>query len=285
MSVLNQKISYYPSIQETKKGRPVSLLTILQSDKHETIIATLRNETDPLKQKSIKESLACFTVAGIFNGRNNQGIISLSGLAAVDLDSVEGYDPLQVLNELKKIPFIAYCGLSCRGKRLFAIVPFMYPELHERHYAQLVRSFEAIGLPMGDNCHKIISQPRFVSSNTEQTQFSNHQAKKYPLLQHEKKYYLPERLKVIRNNRIPENSFQWCVDQINKRLSFAENKRHSYILQLARYCNLKGIDENDTLIGCFEFISGDFKEYEIKSIVKHVYLKHKDSFNKYPFTD
>ncbi len=147
MSVLYQKVSYYPSMHETKKGKTVSLLTILQSDKHESIITTLRNETDPLKQKSIKESLPCFTVAGVFNGRNNQGIISLSGLAAVDLDSVEDYDPLQVLNELRKIPFIAYCGLSCRGKRLFAIVPFLYPDLYERHYTLLIKSFQDIGLP------------------------------------------------------------------------------------------------------------------------------------------
>jgi len=284
VSILNKNVSYYPSINATKDGKVISLLTILQSEKHKSAIQALRNEPDPIKQKHLKLQLPCFTVAGIFTRRANDSLTQSSGLAAVDLDSVEDYDPIQVLHELKQIPYIAYCGLSCRGKRLFCIIPFQYIDQYTRHYNQLIKSFESIGLPMGDNCHKTTSQPRFVSYNTDETQFFNHDAKKFHLLEPEKIYHYTQSTNKGTKTRKPENAFQWCVNQINKTYSFSENSRHVYVLQLARYCNLKGIYEIEALKGCLYFKSADFKENEIISIVKHVYTHHKNSFGKHPFT-
>lgn len=283
MSILDKPISYYPSIHDTNSGSVVSLLKILESGNHENLIQALRIETDPSNQKRLKESLPCFTVAGIFKGRSKDGLISMSGLAAVDLDSAEDYDPLKVLKELQKLPYIAYGGLSCRGNRLYAIIPFLYPEQYERHYSRLIRSFEDIGFPMGDACHKSISQPRFVSYNTENTQFFNHEAKKYHLLEAERIFSFPNPLMRVNKTELPEDRFQWCANQINKSNTFKENNRHSYIFKLARYCNLKGIDETETLKGCFQFIQPNFNETEVALMVKYVYEKHKNSFNKYPF--
>jgi hypothetical protein len=110
----------------------------------------------------LKENLPCFTVTGTFSRRCEEGIIERSGLAPVDLDSAEDYDKIHLLNELKKIPSIAYAGLSCRGNRLWAIVPFLYPDKYKKHYERLIQSFQDMGFPIGDNCHKQISQPRFV---------------------------------------------------------------------------------------------------------------------------
>ena len=189
MSVLDKKISYYPSKNVTNTGVGVNLLRILQSNEHETKITALRFEVDPDKQKALKESLPCYTVAGLFAGRNKSGLIVPSGLAAIDLDNAEDYDTIHLLNELKKLPYIAYTGLSCRGKRLFCIIPFLHPDKYLKHYERLIKSFEDIGLPMGDTCHKQISQPRFVSFNTDETCFYNHAAKPYHLLQGERTYH------------------------------------------------------------------------------------------------
>ncbi|MBK7439955.1 MAG: hypothetical protein IPI65_00055 [Bacteroidetes bacterium] len=283
MSILHANVSYYPSILASGSGTNVPLLRILDTRKHQSAIINLRNEPNPELQKTLKEKLPCFTVAGIFNRRTNNGLISYSGLAAVDLDSVEDYDPILVMQELKKIPYIAYCGLSCRGKRLFCIIPFLCPELYRRHYTRLIRSFEDIGLPMGDNCHKTISQPRFVSYNTNETHFFNHDAKKYHLLETVRQFhqatYTPS--KQFNNSK---NAFQWCVEQINKQYSFTENQRHNYILHLARYCNLKGIIETETLKEILKFTEQDFTAREITKIVNHVYTAHSNSFNSFPFS-
>ena len=287
MSVLNKNISYYPSITDTTKGIEVNLLQLLQSNKHKVIIEQLRKEPDASIQKAIKETLSCFTVAGIFTKRNAEGLANSSHLAAVDLDSAEDYDVIHLLNELKKIDCIAYAGLSCRGQRLFCIVPFLNPDKYVKQYERLIKSFEDIGLPMGDTCHKTISQPRFVSWNDSSTQFFNHHAKPYSLLPAEKMVHLINKTKSYKRNEAtptPDNAFQWCVEQINKNHLFTQERtRHKYIISLARYCNIKGLPESETMQGCLGYSQPDFTEIEITKIVKHIYAKHIGSYNKLPF--
>lgn len=86
---------------------------------------------------------------------------------------------------------------------------------------------------MGDNCHKVISQPRFVSFNSENSEFLNYEAKRCHLLEPERIYSIP---KTTLTKYIPkiENPFNWCVEQINKNQSFTDNNRHKYIFSLAR---------------------------------------------------
>jgi len=282
MSILNKTVSYFPSITATTQGVEVNLLALLQSNKHKEMILRLR-QSDETMQKQLKEKLPCYTVAGTFSRRCDDGLILPSGLAAVDLDSAENYDAIYLLNELKKIDCIAYAGLSCRGKRLFCIVPFKYPDKYVKHYERLIKSFIDLGLPMGDDCHKRISQPRFVSWNDDSTQFFNHNAKPYYLLPAEKTYFNIRKHDYSGVGAVPDNAFQWCMEQINKSYSFSKGARHDYIIRLARYCNMKGLPESETLQGCIGFTQTDFSETEIKNIVRHIYTTQYESHAKLPF--
>jgi VirE-like protein len=285
MSVLSKLVSYYPSKNATSKGVEVNLLSLLQSDKHKDIIQKLRC-SDAEAQKRLKDELPCFTVAGTFSRRCEEGLKQLSGLAAVDLDSTEKHDKIYLLDKLKENPCIAYAGLSCRGNRLWAIVPFLFPDKYEKHYERLIQSFIDMGLPIGDECHKQISQPRFVSWNDATTQFFNHYATKYHLLPTEKTFHaFSQPVKKIAHAPAPENAFEWCVTQVNKSYEFVKDKRHPYIMQLARYCNIKGLPEQETLNGCLGFAQPDFDEKEITDIVKHIYTTQSNSHNKIPYTE
>jgi hypothetical protein len=287
MSVLNKLVSYYPSIIATNQGLEINLIKLLRSDIHKDYILELRN-SDVQTQKKLKEQLPCYTVTGIFSCRNDKSLITPSGLAAVDLDSAEDYDIISLLHELKKIECIAYAGASCRGKRLFCIVPFLYHDKYLMHYDRLIQSFIDIGLPMGDNCHKRISQPRFVSWNDDTTQFFNHQAKPYHLLPPEKRHHfisMKHNSMHSSGNSLSVDTFKWCKQQIDKSYSFLNGGRHEYVIKLVRYCNLKGVMENETLKGCLSLASEDFPEFEIKKIVMHIYTHHVDSFNKLPFSN
>ncbi len=284
MSVLNKQVSFYPGILDTKKGVELNLLDILRSDTHKDKILEIRQCVDIVKQKELKNALPCFTVAGTFNPRSEKGLIQISGLGCVDLDSAEDYDAIELLKELKKIDSIAYAGLSCRGNRIYCIVPFLYPDKYLKHYQRLIQSFTDMGLPMGDDCHKTLSQPRYVSFNDDSTHFFNHIAKPYHLLPAEKSYHIIKKQKnLISNATASANAFDWCKEQINKNNSFSENGRHAYLVKLARYCNLKGVPESETLTGCLSYIQEDFLEKEIKDIVAHVYTNHADSHNRLPY--
>lgn len=288
MSILNKSISYFPSKNDTQVGVTINLLQLLKSSKHELIISKLRAEKDEVIQKQIKEKLPCFTVSGVFTRRCEDGIIIPSGLAAVDLDSAEDYDVIHLLNELKKIPYIAYIGLSCRGKRLFAIIPLLHHDKYARHYDRLIQSFEDIGLPMGDTCHKAISQPRFVSYNTPETSYFNHSAKPYNLLAPEKSQHFIKPLNANMRSGfhgVPEDPFKWCETQFQKSNAFVEGQRHAYIVSLARYCNIKGLSETETLNGCIAAYDCEgFDSIEISKIINHIYRSHTAGHNTFPFS-
>ena len=70
------------------------------------------------------------------------------------------------------------------------------------------------------------------------------------------------------------DNFQWCVEQINKKISFSNGQRHNYILKLVSLCNFKGLLREDTLIGCLGFVEQDFEEREISNIINYIYKKN-----------
>lgn len=283
MSVLDKNVSYYPNVKSVNSGVTVNLLSILESSKHKDIISKLRNSDIEVREE-IKSNLPCYTVAGVFNSRKIEGLSLLSGLACVDLDSAENYDCIHLLNELKKIDSIAYAGLSCSGKRIYCIVPFKYPEKYQEQYERLIKSFEDMGLPMGDCCHKQISQPRFISFNDSNTQFFNHKARSYALLPTKKTISFPHREKYLKSNlNSNEMMFRWCIEQINKSHVFIKGNRHNYMIYLARYCNLKGLSENFVLNSSQIFSDSEFTSEEINSIVTSIYKKHSNSHSLYPF--
>jgi hypothetical protein len=236
-SILNKTVSYYPENSATEKGIDVNLLKLLKTYKHKAIIERLRAETDIDRQKAIKATLSCYTVAGTFSTRSNAGLLIPSGLACVDLDAAEDFEVLHLSNELRKLPYLGYCGLSCRGKRLFLIVPFATPD-YDRHYERLIQSFTDMGLPMGDQCHKSISQPRYVSYNDETTHWFNHSAKLYHLLPVKRTVHLP--CKVSGNTS--DNPFE-IVERILKKQgnNFQDGNKHNYIFGLCCWLNKMGV--------------------------------------------
>jgi len=67
--------------------------------------------------------------------------------------------------------------------------------------------------------------------------------------------------------------------------SYTEGNQNNYLKSLASYCNVKGIDINETLNGCSQFINEEYSEKRIKEIITSVYNKCKANFNSKPFTE
>jgi len=139
---------------------------------------------------------------------------------------------------------------------------------------------------MGDTCHKTISQPRYISFNTAETCFYNHNAKPYHLLPSEIIYRSipPVNTALVTIPQLgPYNPFKWCENQFQRDHFFIKGGRHKYIVGLARYCNIKGVPESETLYGCIgNYISADFDELEISQIIKHIYTTQSDSLTPSP---
>ena len=274
MNILEKTVSYYPSVSQTTAGVSVSLHTLLTTNKHKERIIALRNSDKEVKA-NLKKELPCYTVGGVFKGRGIEGLVQYSGLAVVDLDKAEEYDTIALLSELKKVDCIAYAGHSCSGNRLFCIIPFKYgPDLYSRQYDALTRSFSDMGLPMGDECHKTISQPRFVSWNSVVTQFFNYQAREYDVLPPEKTMHIPPKKRSIPN----QNPFALSTQILEKQGNyFPDGNKHQYIRNLCRRLNKMGVSktEVEAYIGANLMPLGQIKS----NCITYTFQRYTSEFN------
>ncbi len=266
MSILNSTVSYYPSRSDTESGVRVNLITLLRSRRNEQRILELRSASEE-QQKELKATLPGFTPAGVFHPRTNAGLISLSGIACMDLDDLKEYniDLLDLLKELRKQKFIAYAGASCRANGVYCLVRIMDPLKYTRHYDALVASFKQIGLENAvDPCHRALNQIRYVSYNTPELEWYNHYAEPFHLLASERKYYFHG----SQNHIKVGNKFSWAVRQAEKKYPFIPMYRHKFLLRCAWFCYMKGMSEQETVDGLMEYENEDKGADEIVSIVK-----------------
>ena len=161
VNIFAKQVSYYRSMKQTEQGVTVSILKLLRSEKHKSAIEELRKT----QNEAIKDNLPCYTPSGIFSKRNDKHLIEHSGFVCIDIDKQHNVN-VGNFNELKtliiQIPYVAYCGLSCRGQGYFVLIPIKYPEKHREHYAAICDDFERCNITIDRTCVNL-SRIRFVS--------------------------------------------------------------------------------------------------------------------------
>ena len=164
----------------------ISLGRALLADTWRAKVEAVRAEKNPARQKALKNALPCFTPAGTFSHVGAGGLIQHSGFICVDIDAHDNTDVEDFASLKRKIaavPFVAYCGLSCRGAGYLAIIPIADPAKHREYYKALQADFEKCGLTIDPQC-KDVSRKRFVSWDADP--YINTAARPYS-------YTLPER--------------------------------------------------------------------------------------------
>lgn len=144
------------------------LYRALLSDTWRARVEAVRAAKDEAEQKRLKKALPCFTPSGTFSHVSRNGLLQHSGFISLDID----YNPKAGINkalagfDLKKaveaLPFVAYCGRSCRGAGYVLIIPIADTAKHLEYFRALSYYFERAGLEIDAQC-KDVSRKRFVS--------------------------------------------------------------------------------------------------------------------------
>lgn len=142
MSWLNKQVSLYKNVNalDDPTGTPTTLRHVLFSAFGEAMsnIVRLRklDRSDPWyedKKNSIKKNLPCYTPGALLKTRETGKVVVLerTGLMQLDFDDdkIKNYS----MEELKQavfysLPFVAYCGSSCRGVGFYTLVLIAEPE-------------------------------------------------------------------------------------------------------------------------------------------------------------
>lgn len=168
-TLFTAQVSYLPCVSCNDSDiQTFSLGRILLATQFISDIEKIRAEADPAKQKTLKEKLPCFTPAGTFSHVCKSGLIEPSGFLCADIDynpekginkALDGYN---LKEDIARLPFVAFCGLSCRGTGYFLIIPIEDPAKYREYYKALEADFEKGGITLDPSC-KDISRKRFVS--------------------------------------------------------------------------------------------------------------------------
>ena len=189
-SILDIEVSGFSSYHDATP-KTVNLLQWLQDDSKKKKVEEIRALTDKERVNKMKATLPAITVSGTFKMRKKEDLIAHSGLICIDIDEKDNQH-LGNYHETKRIlstaPFVAYCGLSVSGTGYFAIVPLLYPDKHEQHFAALARLFKTMKINIDAAC-KDITRLRGYSWDSES--YINHNATPFAYIVDDKEPDIP----------------------------------------------------------------------------------------------
>lgn len=126
--------------------RTVNLWNWLHSKKYLNDIVSIRREPDKIKRDGMKAKIPAITPSGTFTHVEAKSLVKHSGLIQFDID-VKDNPLITDFNALKteigkKLPFVAYCGLSASGKGVWGLVPIAQPERHTQCFTAIELVFK-----------------------------------------------------------------------------------------------------------------------------------------------
>ena len=171
-SLFNTRVLFLPNKESQRfpgAAKTDTLAALLLSDTWRTQVEAVRAESDPARQQALKDALPVFLPSLAEGSTLRPQSFVHSGFVVLDLDAkdnpdIEGFDRLK--EEIGAVPYVAYCGRSCRGRGWLLIVPITDPSRHREIYRALLSDFQKIGLKLDPSCINL-NRLRFVSYDPE----------------------------------------------------------------------------------------------------------------------
>lgn len=165
-------------------GSVVNLKEFLLTDRYKEVAERIRQGASVEERHSIKNeiknSIPCATIAGTFSQRDNQHILSYSGLMSIDIDYKGNEQIMHKVPEiLKKLDYITFFAKSISGDGFFAVCKIDYPERFKQHFFAIQQEFAGKGIVIDQSC-KDITRLRFATYDADA--YYNPNAHTYHLL-------------------------------------------------------------------------------------------------------
>ena len=155
------KIQCFKNMYSQNEPYSIELLEWLTSERFKEKVELLRAAPDKATEQRLKDSLPCAMPSLLVDGTH-------SGLIAVDVDAKDNpdYSPQQLKEKVCSIANVYYCGYSCRGKGVFALIPLSDTTKHVEHFTALIERFKNIGIAIDEGCSNV-NRLRYASYDAE----------------------------------------------------------------------------------------------------------------------
>ncbi len=184
MDLRNIQISAYRDVRSQSMPFTVSLWEWITTDKYKSIIEQLRNCSDSEMKAKLKSSLPCSTPSGLFG--NDKELLKHSGLMVVDIDGKDNpdYSAEELKEKISEFVNVAFCGYSCSGLGVWALIPIQDPTKHLEHFRALQEQLIKENIIIDSACSNI-NRLRFASYDSEP--YINENAEMFNIIWEEEK--------------------------------------------------------------------------------------------------
>lgn len=277
-SVLDRQVSCYKSYSDPNPIE-INIATFLNSRKFKSEVDEIRLSDDKKERDKLKALLPAITPSGVFKYRNEAGLIKHSGLIQFDIDykgneHIDNFE--EMISEIGKLSFVAYCGYSTSGYGIWGLVPIAYPDKHKLHLQALKTIFKQYDLKM-DNAPSNVASLRGYTYDDEA--HINHSAELFTYIHKQEEV----RVYSDTNTEISiEQQFARAIKKTQERELFVDGSKHCFLVKLAGYCNAVGIDFET----CIQLVEQNFRSLTDSGInlekpIINVYKGYKNQFAEY----
>ena len=170
-------IRFFENKESQSRPKSIGLLDWLTTDAFKKQVESIRSCDSKDEADRLKSKLPCSMPSMRMDG-------SHSGYIAIDVDGVNHgdnleYTPAELKAKISQIVNVAYCGYSCSGKGVWALIPIFDTTKHLDHFRALEVVFQRIGLKIDSSC-KNVNRLRYASYDPEP--YLNEQAEKFSLI-------------------------------------------------------------------------------------------------------
>lgn len=230
--------------------------------------------------KTIKNSLPCYTFSGTFSTRSKIGLKKHSGLIILDFDKVDDVQSLKdSICDIKYV-FAAFISPSGDGLKVLVKIPAVEQE-HELYFNALHKFFNS---PYLDQSGKDVARLCFESYDPDI--FINPDS----LIWTEKEEKDIENIGVEKHTiSIPLTSDHEIITRLQKWFDkkYGANKgsRNSNLFRFAMALHDFGIAQSITENHLLQYAQSDFNEKEINNIINSAYKRNPENFGSKAFED
>ena len=277
------KVSIYSNVKSVTPIKTVSIYKTLDSIRdgsYKEQINNVRLLIDNKPKRDVeKRKLPLIGFGGTFSSRGNNNLIKSSGFAMLDFDDI--IDLSRVSEEINKddYTFSSFISPSGNGLKVLVKIPLVDSDTnYKSFYVKLQEYYARYSKP--DESTKDISRATYVSYDPEL--YLNLESKLFAdrfISEPVKRNVTPAALALTDNDKVASRLITW----FKKKWTTGQN-RNKNLFMLSSAFNDYGVEKYIALDYCLSYVSTDFNEVEIQSLVNSAY-KNTSNFGTKFFED
>ena len=279
------QVTIFKNIHSTATGfdrTPDFIFDRIRNGASKDLIKEIRGKTTKTEKNALKKNLPSICWSGRFKNRSDIGLLEHSGLICLDFDGFKDEESLKDWKEITEgveFTYASFISPSGEGLKVIVKIPQCNKDDHKLYFEALEDFFQS---PHFDVSSSNISRVCYESYDPEI--YVNEDSTIWEKMKEEDIMITAEvdpPLILKSTSKIIQNILVW----FNKNYNMQEGERNENLFKLAAALSDYGINQSEAEHLAYQYITKDFTEQEINTIIRSAYRRGSVNFGSKFFED